>query len=75
MLVTVWKLEGKEGPTTVQLTTDLPSDMVLHWGVKRSGKGDWLAPPEGIIPKGSTVMNDVIPPPPPLGQLAIISIA
>ena len=61
MLVSCWRLEGKEGPTTVQLTTDSAADMVLHWGVKRSGKGDWLAPPEDIIPKGSTILTEVRP--------------
>lgn len=59
MLVSVWRLEGKEGPTTVQLSTDLSADMVLHWGVKRSGKGDWLAPPEETIPEGSTILSEV----------------
>ena len=59
MLVSVWRREGKEGPISVELTTDLSADMVLHWGVKRKGLGDWLAPPEDIIPEGSTILSEV----------------
>src|SRR2546430_264448 len=46
MLVAVRQPEGKQGPTTVTLTTDQPADIVLHWGVRKGGKGDWLPPPK-----------------------------
>lgn len=59
MLVSVWRPDGKEGPTSVQMTTDSSADMVLHWGVKISGQGDWMAPPEEIIPEGSTILSEV----------------
>ena len=55
LLVAVWKRGGKGGPTTVELTTDLSSDVVLHWGVKRGPKSDWLAAPKEIIPQHSSV--------------------
>ena len=55
LLVAVWKREGKEGPTTVELTTDLSSDVVLHWGVKRGPKSDWLAAPKEIVPDHSSI--------------------
>ncbi len=55
LLVAVWKRDGKAGPTTVELTTDLSSDVVLHWGVKRGPSSDWLAPPKDIIPDHSSV--------------------
>ena len=55
LLVAVWKRDGKEGRTTVELTTDLPSDVVLHWGVKRGPKSDWLAAPKEIVPDHSSV--------------------
>jgi len=55
LLVAVWKRDGKEGRTTVELTTDLSSDVVLHWGVKRGPKSDWLAAPKDIVPAHSSV--------------------
>ena len=53
MLVAVRAPEGKAGPLTVTLTTDLATDALLHWGVKREGQGDWLAPPQDIWPPES----------------------
>lgn len=53
MLVAVRAPEGKAGPIDVTLTTDLATDALLHWGVKREGQGDWLAPPKGIWPPES----------------------
>ncbi len=55
MLVAVRAPEGKAGPIQVTLTTDLPTDAFLHWGVKRGGGSDWLAPPEDMWPADSAV--------------------
>ncbi len=38
--------EGKQGPIGVTLTTDVPQDLFLHWGVRKQGGGDWMAPPK-----------------------------
>ena len=35
LLVAVRQPEGKDGPTNISLTTDQPTAMVLHWGVRR----------------------------------------
>jgi alpha-glucan,water dikinase len=45
-------------PLTVTLTTDLPADAVLHWGVVRPnsggrGSGGWQGPPPALVPAGS----------------------
>ena len=53
LLVTVKQGEGPEGATNITVTTDQPSGMVMHWGVRKQGKGEWLAPPQGLIPQGS----------------------
>lgn len=53
LLVTVKQPEGPEGSTTITLITDQSNDVVMHWGVRKQGKGEWLAPPESLIPKGS----------------------
>ncbi len=55
MLVAVRAPEGKKGPTQVTLTTDLPTDAFLHWGIKKGGGSDWLAPPQEIWPADSAV--------------------
>ena len=54
MLVAVRAPEGKAGPLGVTLTTDLATDALLHWGVRREGEGDWLAAPQEIWPPAST---------------------
>lgn len=51
--MTVKQPEGTEGSTSITVTTDQPNDMVMHWGVRKQGKGEWLAPPDSLIPKGS----------------------
>lgn len=43
--------EGPDGPTTVQLTSDLATSAVLHWGVRRgTSRGEWLRPPDQVLP-------------------------
>ncbi len=59
LLVAVRQPEGQKGPTNITLITDQPAGMVLHWGVKKQGKGEWLAPPKDIIPKGSEQASDI----------------
>ena len=46
MVVAVRAPEGKQGPIEVTLTTDVPQDIFLHWGVRAHGRGDWVAPPK-----------------------------
>ncbi len=53
LLVAVRQPEGQKGPTNITLITDQPAGVVMHWGVRKQGKGEWLAPPKDIIPKGS----------------------
>lgn len=55
MLVAVRAPEGKKGLIQVTLTTDLPTDAFLHWGIKRGGGSDWLAPEKEIWPAESAV--------------------
>ena len=38
--------EGKQGPIHVTMTTDVAQDLFLHWGVRKQGGGDWVAPPK-----------------------------
>lgn len=59
LLVTVRQPEGTQGSTNITLTTDQPSEMVMHWGVKKQGKGEWVAPPENVIPKGSQQASEI----------------
>lgn len=58
LLATVWQREGKNGPLQVTLTSDVAAALVLHWGVKRQGRGDWAKPPEALWPQGSTPATD-----------------
>lgn len=53
LLVAVRQPEGQKGPTNITFVTDQPAGVVMHWGVRKQGKGEWLAPPKDIIPKGS----------------------
>lgn len=46
MVVAVRAPEGKQGPIQVALTTDVAQDLFLHWGVRKQGGGDWVAPPK-----------------------------
>lgn len=50
LLVAVRQPEGPDGPTTVQLTSDLATSAVLHWGVRRgTSRGEWLRPPDEVL--------------------------
>lgn len=59
LLVTVHQPEGQTGASTITLMTDQPAGMVMHWGVKKHGKGDWSPPPKEIIPRGSEQATDI----------------
>ena len=48
LLAAVRQPEGPQGPTHVQLTSDLATPAVLHWGVKRGKRGEWLRPPPEV---------------------------
>jgi alpha-glucan,water dikinase len=56
-----WRLlasvrEAGGGGSTVTLTPDLPFPATRHWGVRRARtKGDWLPPPDGLLPAGSAL--------------------
>lgn len=53
LLVAVRQKDGKEGPVDVTLTTDLPGDVYLHWGVRKGNKEDWVLPPPALVPASS----------------------
>ena len=46
MVAAVRAPEGKQGRIEVALTTDVAQDLFLHWGVRKQGGGDWVAPPK-----------------------------
>lgn len=48
LLVAVQQPEGAEGATTVVLTSDLATPAVLHWGVRRGKRNEWLRPPSEV---------------------------
>lgn len=49
ILVAVRQAEGPEGATVVQMTTDLSTAVVLHWGVRQgSSRSEWLRPPAEV---------------------------
>ena len=54
MLARVWQREGKQGPLEVVLTTDVAAPVVLHWGVRQQGKGEWVQPSDKLWPQGSS---------------------
>ena len=47
MLVTVRAPEGREGRVRIALTTDLATEAVLHWGVRRGRAQDLAAAAAG----------------------------
>ena len=47
LLVAVRQPEGRDGPTNISLTTDHPTAMVLHWGVRRGTRS--VALPSGLL--------------------------
>ena len=49
MLVTVRAPEGRDGRVRIALTTDLATEAVLHWGVRRGRAQDWLLPPQVTV--------------------------
>jgi hypothetical protein len=53
LLVAVRQPEGKDGPLDITLTTDMPGEVFLHWGVKKGGKEDWYLPPADLRPANS----------------------
>ncbi|KAL4422809.1 hypothetical protein ABPG75_009006 [Micractinium tetrahymenae] len=58
MLVTVALAEpsNPDSAVTINMTTTLPDAAVLHWGVKKPGRGgDWLAPPDSVKPPNTTM--------------------
>lgn len=48
MLVTVRAPEGRDGRVRITLTTDLATEAVMHWGVRRGRAQEWLLPPQVI---------------------------
>lgn len=51
--VLVTKSSGK---TRVHLATDLPEPVTLHWALSKKS-GEWLAPPENLLPPGSVSLD------------------
>lgn len=52
--------EGKQGPIKVTLSTDLPQDLFLHWGVRRPNGRDWVAPPKVLLLSISMIMAEAV---------------
>ena len=48
MLVAVRAPEGRDGRVAITLTTDLATEAVMHWGVRRGRAQEWLLPPQVI---------------------------
>lgn len=46
-----------DSPVTVLVSTDVASSVVLHWGVKRPGGGDWLRPDAALLPEGTDLLE------------------
>ncbi|KAK9809702.1 hypothetical protein WJX73_007079 [Symbiochloris irregularis] len=58
LLATVRQSEGKKGPLSLDLVTDAAAPLVLHWGVRKGGRGDWSKPSEKLWPSDSTKATD-----------------
>ncbi|WPT16709.1 Alpha-glucan water dikinase [Picochlorum sp. SENEW3] len=58
MLVSVWK-EGDEHPYKLVLTTDNPSELVMHWGVRKGGRS-WKKPDVALLSGDSDLVPDGI---------------
>ncbi|CAL5022240.1 unnamed protein product [Urochloa decumbens] len=46
----------KQGRTIVQLATNYAEPLILHWALAKKA-GEWKAPPAGILPPGSTLLE------------------
>ncbi|CAL4969622.1 unnamed protein product [Urochloa decumbens] len=46
----------KQGRTIVQLATNYAEPLILHWALAKK-TGEWKAPPAGILPPGSTLLE------------------
>ena len=58
MLITVRQPEG-QGPKQVQVVSDCSTPLVLHWGVRTGGQGEWLLPSEKLWPPGTSKVTDI----------------
>ena len=61
MLVAVRKdvVDDENSPVRITFTSDSPSNLVLHWGVKRAGRrGSWEKPPKRLLPSNAELVND-----------------
>lgn len=54
LLATVRQSEGSKGPLSLDLVTDVAAPLVLHWGVRKGGRGDWSKPPDKLWPSNTT---------------------
>ncbi|PUZ56744.1 hypothetical protein GQ55_5G359200 [Panicum hallii var. hallii] len=46
----------KQGRTKAQLATNYAEPLILHWALAKKA-GEWKAPPAGILPPGSTLLE------------------
>ncbi|GLT86487.1 hypothetical protein SLE2022_046260 [Rubroshorea leprosula] len=53
VLVLVTKPAGK---TKIHVATDFEEPVTLHWALSKKA-GEWLAPPSGLLPPGSVLLN------------------
>ena len=42
----------------IKLFTDIPEGLVLHWGIAKKSRYDWLLPPESLKPQGTIAIDD-----------------
>ncbi|CAN6238024.1 unnamed protein product [Urochloa humidicola] len=49
-------LLAKKGRTIVHLATNYAEPLILHWALAKNA-GQWKAPPAGILPPGSTLLE------------------
>jgi alpha-glucan,water dikinase len=57
-----WQLAAvvtkKEERCVVLLVTNLPAELILHWGIARRSPHEWLLPPESLRGKGTIVLGN-----------------
>ncbi|MEC4684829.1 MAG: PEP/pyruvate-binding domain-containing protein [Nitrospirota bacterium] len=48
----------EDGRYRLNLLTDMPGLLILHWGVAMHGRDEWLLPPSSMHPAGTEVFDD-----------------
>ena len=42
----------------IKLFSDIPGRLVLHWGIAKKSRYEWLLPPEPLWPQGTIAIDD-----------------